>query len=444
MDMDMQSSGQMQCRYSLRQCHKSVLDGYQYCYTHILEDKGCPFYQCSYVSGKTGRRCAQATLKPGKKDGLCPQHSLKLNRSRCMMAKKQLASNVDIPESLLGELEYHSTTLYNNSRGKQKVPSGDNSNSHLAELASSSDSEVERSSHTVASMWQPDSDSESVDSEQEDMFKYAEVLTAEEVTRITRDKLIRLQSLYIEQFKWLQNVLRERRRKYLQSRTVESPTSQKDYDNAAETANPIMPVKDDSFSNTNAVTEYIALRRYHRRHGQEALMYMRSQERRRAVCDPSATDGHNTNKYRYSSKHGTKYCSVKSSKCHAKSLPFTRYCIKHVERDVQQVLFRRCGYQAVEDGLNCERIVPNISSYNRCDYHCNVGDFELMYAQCERSASEEIELHNSPIISSPSHPPCETDAFIQTESTTVIDVGNSAPPNPPPSHTDGDIQEPKP
>jgi len=39
-------------------------------------------------------------------------------------------------------------------------------------------------------------------------------------------------------------------------------------DNAAETANPIMPVKDDTFSNTNAVTEYVALRRYHRRHGQ--------------------------------------------------------------------------------------------------------------------------------------------------------------------------------
>ena len=48
--------------------------------------------------------------------------------------------------------------------------------------------------------------------------RYAEVFTAEEVTRITRDKLIRLQSLYIEQFKWLQNVLRENRRKYLSTK----------------------------------------------------------------------------------------------------------------------------------------------------------------------------------------------------------------------------------
>lgn len=45
--------------------------------------------------------------------------------------------------------------------------------------------------------------------------RYAGVLTEEEATRITRDKLIRLQSLYIEQFKWLQHTLSERRRKYL-------------------------------------------------------------------------------------------------------------------------------------------------------------------------------------------------------------------------------------
>lgn len=51
--------------------------------------------------------------------------------------------------------------------------------------------------------------------------RYAEVLTAEEATRITRDKLIRLQSLYIEQFKWLQHVLKEGRRKYLKRKAEE-------------------------------------------------------------------------------------------------------------------------------------------------------------------------------------------------------------------------------
>lgn len=55
------------------------------------------------------------------------------------------------------------------------------------------------------------------------IVRYAEVLTAEEATRITRDKLIRLQSLYIEQFKWLQHCLKEGRRKYLKRKVQENP-----------------------------------------------------------------------------------------------------------------------------------------------------------------------------------------------------------------------------
>ena len=45
--------------------------------------------------------------------------------------------------------------------------------------------------------------------------RYAEVYTAEEVVRITRDKLIRLQSLYIDQFRILRHKLKECKRDYL-------------------------------------------------------------------------------------------------------------------------------------------------------------------------------------------------------------------------------------
>ena len=45
--------------------------------------------------------------------------------------------------------------------------------------------------------------------------RHAGVYTAEEVALITRDKLIRLQSLYIDQFKWLQHEMKEKRRRYL-------------------------------------------------------------------------------------------------------------------------------------------------------------------------------------------------------------------------------------
>lgn len=51
--------------------------------------------------------------------------------------------------------------------------------------------------------------------------RHAGVYTAEEVALITREKLIRLQSLYIDQFKRLQHLLKEKKRRYLHSRKVE-------------------------------------------------------------------------------------------------------------------------------------------------------------------------------------------------------------------------------
>lgn len=41
---------------------------------------------------------------------------------------------------------------------------------------------------------------------------------------ITREKLIRLQSLYIDQFKRLQHLLKEKKRRYLHSRKIEHET----------------------------------------------------------------------------------------------------------------------------------------------------------------------------------------------------------------------------
>ena len=52
-------------------------------------------------------------------------------------------------------------------------------------------------------------------------FRHAGVYTAEEVALIMREKLIRLQSLYIDQFKRLQHLLKEKKRRYLHSRKGE-------------------------------------------------------------------------------------------------------------------------------------------------------------------------------------------------------------------------------
>lgn len=54
--------------------------------------------------------------------------------------------------------------------------------------------------------------------------RHAGVYTAEEVIYIAREKLMRLQSLYIDQFKRLQYTLKEKKRKYLHALKKEKET----------------------------------------------------------------------------------------------------------------------------------------------------------------------------------------------------------------------------
>lgn len=58
------------------------------------------------------------------------------------------------------------------------------------------------------------------------ILRHAGVYTAEEIALVFRDKLIRLQSLYIEQFKRLHHRLREKRRHYLHAmkRPIPAPS----------------------------------------------------------------------------------------------------------------------------------------------------------------------------------------------------------------------------
>jgi len=56
------------------------------------------------------------------------------------------------------------------------------------------------------------------------IFRHAGVYTAEEIALVFRDKLIRLQSLYIDQFKRLHHRLREKRRQYLHTMRRTFPT----------------------------------------------------------------------------------------------------------------------------------------------------------------------------------------------------------------------------
>lgn len=55
-------------------------------------------------------------------------------------------------------------------------------------------------------------------------FRHAEIYTTEQVTKITKEKLMRLRSLYIDQLYRLKHMLREKRRNYLHSLRAERET----------------------------------------------------------------------------------------------------------------------------------------------------------------------------------------------------------------------------
>ncbi|KFV11230.1 KAT8 regulatory NSL complex subunit 2, partial [Pterocles gutturalis] len=191
------------------------LEGQEFCLKHILEDRSAPFKQCSYVSAKNGKRCPNAAPKPEKKDGasFCAEHARRL----ALQAQMKKSNPGPVSETLLCQLSSYAKTEL----GSQSAESSRSEASRILDEDSWSDGEQEPI--TVDQTWRgdPDSEADSIDSDQEDPLKHAGVYTAEEVALIMREKLIRLQSLYIDQFKRLQHLLKEKKRRYLHSRKGE-------------------------------------------------------------------------------------------------------------------------------------------------------------------------------------------------------------------------------
>ncbi|KAL3837531.1 hypothetical protein ACJMK2_022881 [Sinanodonta woodiana] len=357
------------CSYTHRTCMQNRLEGYEFCLKHILEDKNAPFKQCSYTSSKNGKRCTTAAPKSDKKDGYCIEHSKKALLLRQRASRKRRPR--ETAESLLEELDQYSemrqlqegipTNLLSErllatpggepTNHKRLKPRNDNPASKALEYATSSDSDEETLLVDQAWRGDGDSDAESIDSEQEDPLKHAGVYTAEEVALIMRDKLIRLQSLYIDQFKRLQHVLREKRRKYL-----------KTYKQEMETLGGIGSYKKDH-EQRETYCKLEAMRRYHKRYGKEALLHRQSKQRRIA-----ASEGSN---YRPTPYSKCIYTEDKA-RCCARAVPLSKYCKDHILYDPQQVLFRSCSFGAGA----CRRPVASFEGTAVCPLHVLPSDRE--------------------------------------------------------------------
>uniref|UniRef100_A0A1B6CND5 KAT8 regulatory NSL complex subunit 2 n=1 Tax=Clastoptera arizonana TaxID=38151 RepID=A0A1B6CND5_9HEMI len=362
------------CKYSPRKCSQPCIEGYTYCLSHILEDKNAPYKPCSYVYSVTGKKCNQPALKSDRKEvlGLCEDHFQKSHAQKQKSLEKHFPPQTT--ESLLATLSHYTGCKKNEENKTSNREESDLAESSdinqptkainpfveadaykvnakgslVLDYASESDSDVEPS--MLDSVWraqdQESSDAESIDSQTEDPLKHAGIYTAEEVTAISKQKLIRLQSLYIDQYRRLQHHLKERRRKYLQALKKEK-----------ETLCSIHSQSRNTFKEQKIYQKLLALNRYQRPNGIEGILYKKSQERRAEVTEGGTRPTH---------KGKCKFTEG-GVKCGAKTLPATKFCRKHILEDTQQLLYRSCGVQKAD--LVCQEPTLTVFENTTCIYH---------------------------------------------------------------------------
>jgi len=381
------SSPSVSCLYPRHLCTRDRLRGFDFCSLHILEDRNAPYKQCNYT-WKQGRRCQKPAPKQDKKDGFCLEHSRQALVNRQRSGVKRPAAAVErglddlrqyqLPtkEGKTLQSEPVASTSSCSSPKQPKLEPEDAaeaksrlysalstclpSASQRALAVSDPESEGEQEKRvngaTVENAWRGDgdSDAESVDSDIEDPLKHAGAFTAEETIRIMRDKLIRLQKLYIEQFSRLQYLLKEERREFrinvrkekeenfmsIHKQPKESPEEQIAYDTLK------------------------SLNHYSKPHGQEAILNNMLQEKRvrasAGVSSSSSSLADKAGKCTFNLTTNTKCCDT--------TVPMSKYCVKHIMSDPNQVLFRLCSVSTSDDGP-CETPIPDLFDTSSCVYH---------------------------------------------------------------------------
>ncbi|KAL8561909.1 hypothetical protein ACOMHN_046699 [Nucella lapillus] len=321
------------CAYSHRPCTQNRLDNFDYCLKHILEDKASPFKQCSFTAPKTNRRCSNAAPKSDRKEGrFCLEHAKRVVLSRQRASRKQRPK--ETAENLLEDLANSLATSADSATDTKRLKRmADSIAIKALEYGSSSDSDTEVPSVDQAWRRDNDSDAESIDSEQEDPLKHAGVYSQEEAALLLRDKLIRLQSLYIDQFKRLQHVLKEKRRKFLHT-----------YKQEREMLGPIQSYKQDPAQHKK-YERFRAMRRYHKFFGKEALLHQKCNLRRIAVAEGVNHRPPVFNRCTVATPDG---------RCNKKVLPLSKFCRAHILLDPHQVLFEACRFR---NGLCGEPVV---------------------------------------------------------------------------------------
>lgn len=383
------------CSNASYECTLPRLENYNFCKRHILQDARAPFKQCAFFFASNGKRCLEPAPKyDNKKDygtNYCFEHSrlTQLTKTKSTIGKytplettetllHQLAHHVKVDKAKQHQQQQHhhhhhhqpascSAALKisvheDDEEGDVDVvtPSVDPyvdidvtaiNDAGRVVLDYASDSSSDEEAVTIGNTWRgyemDNSDNESVDSQTEDLLKHAGIYTAEEATMITKEKLIRLQTLYIDQFHRLQHVLKEKRRRYLHDLRREREQHCSIHDQVK-----------DSPKERKMYEKLKALNHYHRKYGVEAILHRKYLEKR-----AKATEGLHQKVPSYPK------CAFTEGgvKCGERTLSCCKYCRKHILEDKKQVLFKACGVE--KSGVVCQEPLANIFEDSTCYLH---------------------------------------------------------------------------
>ncbi|XP_002069682.3 KAT8 regulatory NSL complex subunit 2 isoform X2 [Drosophila willistoni] len=399
------------CANPSYECSQMRIEGSDYCIRHILRDPRGNYRQCSHVYSN-GRKCLNAVAKfDNKKEQimttLCFEHNRQTQLQKTHLSVGRLRSRVETNETLLNNLAHHVNVDDIKPDLPKPEPDDDeidvvspyvvpfvnqdhrNSIGHIvsnvrkrprildyASDSSSQDEDPPCLRNTAKDLEFYESDYESVDSEDDDPLKHAGVYTRAEAVRIGESKLIKLRGLYMEQFTHLQQVLKQRRRKYLHEIRKERETYSSIHDQLKETPH-----------ERQLYDQLKALNSYHRRQGVEAVLHKKLKEKRQR----------DTVLIQKSSSTPKCVFTEGGVKCGERTLPCCKHCRKHILEDKRQVLFRACGVE--RSGVVCQEPVASILEDSTCVLHLSVATAKRQYIQkkCESETEEEDQQSSSVI-----------------------------------------------
>jgi len=340
------------CNYSLFRCHGERISGFQFCVRHILSDKSAPFRPCTFTQDlQNETKCGKPAPFYGRVDSYCAEHSKSIQSTRNQLNKKRKS----VETILLDSLVHYKKQRVSPEPGSSSSSSSaidpfslreEKENEGLGLLAiEHATSKEETEEVMMADSWrgEGDSDGDSADSEAEDCLQHAGVYTAEEVMRTMKDKLVKLQKLYIDQFQRIVHKMRESRRVYLAQLKAEKE---------AGLTNIFHQPKEPEYERLKAMSHYYSPS------GREALLAARHRERRLAALPGSKPP----------TFPRCQHTLTTTTKCSAQCVPMAKFCFKHILEEQGQVLYKPCGVVTPADGP-CETPVPALFNNATCVFH---------------------------------------------------------------------------